>query len=140
LLQRYDLQDQALMIGTDSSTDYFTGKVRLSCTRKQLEQNMLKPGYDPRQYYLFGGVEDMTEADVHWADQQGIMVVAAVNLFKYRGQPDYLEEAAEDIAILKARGVKKFQIDSNFDGAFFRNKQVTTPTAQARPAQKRSSP
>jgi len=122
LLKKYGLQKQALMIGTDSSAAYFTGKVRLSCTRRQLEENSQKPGYDPAHYYLFGGVKDITADDVQWAEQKHIMVVAAVNIFTYRKSPDYLKEAFADIATLKARGVKRFQIDSNFDSAFFQKK------------------
>ena len=119
LLDKYDLREHALMIGTDSSADYFTGKVRLSCTRRQLEENSLKAGYDPAHYYLFGGVKDIQAGDVQWAEQKGIMVVAAVNIFTYRRRRDYLQEAAADIETLKARGIRRFQIDSNFDGAFF---------------------
>jgi glycerophosphoryl diester phosphodiesterase len=36
LLKQYDLFRSALMIGTDESTDFFTGKIKLSCTRKQI--------------------------------------------------------------------------------------------------------
>ncbi|HRQ50330.1 MAG TPA: glycerophosphodiester phosphodiesterase family protein, partial [Agriterribacter sp.] len=54
LLKKYGLQKGALMIGTEESTDFFTGRIKLSCTRKQLEENMLKPGYSPSHYYLFG--------------------------------------------------------------------------------------
>ncbi len=119
LLKKYGLQEQALIIGTDSSTGYFTGRVRLSCTRKQLEDNSLKPGYDPRFYYLFGGTNTVSAADVQWASSKGIMVVGAVNIFTYRKRPDYLVEGAKDIKTLKSWGVTRFQIDSDFDGAFF---------------------
>jgi glycerophosphoryl diester phosphodiesterase len=122
LLNKYGLRKKAIMIGTDSSADYFTGKVRLSCTRRQLEDNMKKPGYSPDHYYLFGNVKSITADDVKWAKQNGIMVIAAVNILSYHRNPDYLKQAAADIDMLKARGVKRFQIDSNFDGAFFLDK------------------
>ena len=44
LLEKYNLLEQALMIGTGESTPYFTGKIKLSCTRQQLEENKKKPG------------------------------------------------------------------------------------------------
>ncbi|MDR3711883.1 MAG: glycerophosphodiester phosphodiesterase family protein [Puia sp.] len=119
LLKKYGLQEQALMIGSDSSTGYFTGKVRLSCTRKQLEENSHRADYNSRFYYLFGGTNTMTEEDVQWANSKGIMVVGAVNIFTYRKRPGYLTEGAKDIATLKSWGVTRFQIDSDFDGAFF---------------------
>lgn len=117
LLKKYDLLDSAIMIGTDESTPWFTGKVRLSCTRQQLEQNRLKPGYKAADYYLFGGVKSMTQEDVRWAMQQGIMVLGAVNLFSYRQAG--INAAFSDIEILKSWGVRRFQIDSELQPAFF---------------------
>jgi hypothetical protein len=64
LLKAYGLQRQALMIGTDESTPFFTGKIKLSCTRAQLERNMQKPGYAPGNYYLFGTPEEMSASDI----------------------------------------------------------------------------
>jgi glycerophosphoryl diester phosphodiesterase len=116
LLKKYDLLDSALMIGTDESTPWFTGKVRLSCTRQQLEENSHMPGYKPSSYYLFGGVKSMTADDVLWAGKQGIMVVSAVNMFSYR--QDGLPAAFRDIETLKSWGVRRFQIDSEMGAAF----------------------
>ena len=116
LLKKYDLLDSAIMIGTDESTPWFTGKVRLSCTRQQLEENSHKPGYKPSYYYLFGGVKSMTPGDVQWAGQQGIMVVGAVNMFSYR--QGGLTAAFKDIETLKSWGVWRFQIDSEMRPAF----------------------
>jgi glycerophosphoryl diester phosphodiesterase len=112
LLQKYHLQETAWMIGTDESTPYFTGKIKLSCTRKQLEENKLKPGYKPSDYYLFGNVHEITAADVKWATQQGIIVLGAVNAWSYKNKDTYLKDAARDIKLLQQRGVKNFQIDS----------------------------
>ncbi|CAL1517752.1 glycerophosphodiester phosphodiesterase family protein [Chitinophaga sp. MM2321] len=114
LLKKYGLQEQALMIGTEESTPYFTGKVRLSCTRQQLEENSHKAGYSPAHYYLFSDLKNMSEADVKWAGQQGVMVVGVVNLFRYRQGGN----AAKDIATLRSWGVTRFQIDSEFYPAF----------------------
>ena len=118
LLQKYGLDKQALMIGTDESTDYFTGKIKLSCTRQQLEVNTQKPGYNPEFYYLFGDVGHMSDDDVKWAQYQGIMVVGVLNMFRYKGKRPYAA-AARDAARLKSLGVQFFQLDSAFD-RFFR--------------------
>ncbi|KAA2241969.1 glycerophosphodiester phosphodiesterase family protein [Chitinophaga agrisoli] len=122
LLQKYGLDKQALMIGTDESTDYFTGKIKLSCTRQQLEINTQKPGYSPEYYYLFGETGSMTDDDVKWAQYQGIMVVGVLNMFRYKGKKGksrpYLA-AARDATRLKSLGVQFFQLDSEFD-RFFR--------------------
>jgi len=119
LLQQYGLDKQALMIGADESTDYFTGKVKLSCTRQQLEINIQKPGYNPEYYYLFGDVNTMSEDDVKWAQAQNIMVVGVINWAKYKGRTRAAyAAAARDIARLKSWGVLYFQLDSEFDKYF----------------------
>ena len=118
LLKKYHLLEQALMIGTDESTPYFTGKIKLSCTRQQLEDNKKKSGFKPGHYYLFGGTDSMTAEDVAWADREGIMVVAAINRFHYRDAKNPDEAIASDVATLKAWGVKYFQIDSEFSRYF----------------------
>jgi hypothetical protein len=115
LLKQYDLLDSAIMIGTDESTEWFRGKVKLSCTRQQLEENSRKPGYKPSHYYLFGGVKSMTAEDVRWAYQRGIMVVGAVNMFSYR--EGGIPAAYKDIAMLRSWGVACFQIDSELQPA-----------------------
>jgi hypothetical protein len=118
LLQQYQLDKEALMIGADESTGYFTGKVKLSCTRQQLEVNIQKPGYQPDYYYLFGDVNTMSEDDVKWAQAQGIMVVGVVNWASYRGRSRPYTAARRDIARLKNWGVQYFQLDSEFDRYF----------------------
>jgi glycerophosphoryl diester phosphodiesterase len=116
LLKKYNLQENALMIGTDESTPWFTGKIRLSCSRQQLEENIRKPGYNASDYYLFAGVNSMTAADVSWANQLGIMVVGAVNMWSYKQSGT--GTAIKDIETLKSWGVKRFQIDSELDATF----------------------
>lgn len=120
LLKKYNMQEQALMIGTDESTGYFTGKIKLSCTRQQLEDNKKKPGFRPGHYYLFGGTDSMTAEDVSWADREGIMVVGVVNRFHYRDAKNPDEAIGADVETLKSWGVKYFQIDSEFSRYFQR--------------------
>jgi hypothetical protein len=114
LLKKYKLLEQALMIGTDESTEYFTGKIKLSCTRKQLEENKKKPGYKPDHYYLFGNADNMTADDVVWAGKEGIMVVGVINRYRYRDSKDPDKDISADVETLKSWGVKNFQIDSEF--------------------------
>lgn len=118
LLKKYNLLEGALMIGTDESTEYFTGKIKLSCTRQQLEANKRKPGFRPRDFYLFGGADTMTAGDVAWAGQEGILVVGAINRWHYREAANPDAAIASDIAKLKSWGVKNFQIDSEFSVYF----------------------
>lgn len=114
LLEKYGLKSTALMIGTDESTEFFTGKVRLSCTRKQLEANMQLPGYKPAHYFLFERPVNLTADDIQWAEQKHIMIVAAINKFHYRKSANMMYDAANDIHKMVSIGVKNFQIDSEF--------------------------
>ncbi|HET7115378.1 MAG TPA: glycerophosphodiester phosphodiesterase family protein [Hanamia sp.] len=119
LLKRYKLLSQAMMIGTEESTHFFTGKIRLSCTRKQLESNMEKPGYSSRNYYLFELPKNLSVSDVEWAKKNHIPVVAIINGFRYFRSDNPVEETRNDIDKMIGEGVSCFQIDSKFDAPFF---------------------
>lgn len=114
MLDRYHLRESAIMIGTDESTEFFTGKVRLSCSRKQLEENMKKPGYRPDHYYLFERPVNLTREDVAWARKHHIRLVAAINKYHYRKSADMMADAKKDCERMLAYGVNEFQIDSEF--------------------------
>ncbi|QRR00537.1 glycerophosphodiester phosphodiesterase [Dyadobacter sandarakinus] len=120
LLDRYDLRSTALMIGTDESTAFFTGKIRLSCSRTQLEENMKKPGYRAADYFFFERPARLTQEDVTWARSNGIMLVAAINKFHYNQSGDMLTDAAADCRRMLTSGVSWFQIDSDFRHFFER--------------------
>ena len=120
LLQQYHLDEEALMIGTDESTTYFTGKIKLSCTRKQLEENMLKQEYSALHYYLFGA--DLSKDDVEWAKKNNILAVGVVNEWRYKRARATKEDIEKDINELKATGLKFFQVDSIYEQYFLPHK------------------
>lgn len=111
LLDQYGLKEDALMIGTDESTEFFRGKLKLSCTRKQLEENKLRHGYSPEHYYLFSG--NISKADVDWATKEGILVVGVLN-HRTPFTSEALQIARQRASQLKDAGVRNFQIDSAF--------------------------
>ncbi|WP_108212111.1 glycerophosphodiester phosphodiesterase [Pontibacter mucosus] len=115
LLKQYNLHSNALMIGTEESTEFFTGKIRLSCTRQQLEDNMKKPGYKASDYYLFSG--DISQEEAVWARKNKILAVGVINAWGIKSD-DKIAEARSRADALKASGVKHFQIDSVFDVFF----------------------
>ncbi|WP_439559548.1 glycerophosphodiester phosphodiesterase [Dyadobacter sp.] len=114
LLDKYQLRGTALMIGTDESTDFFTGKIRLSCSRAQLEANLQKSGYKVTDYFFFERPAKLNEADIQWARSKGIMTVAAINKYHYRQSANMLADAARDCRRMLSLGVTHFQIDSEF--------------------------
>lgn len=115
LLKKYDCYDQAMMIGTDESTSFFTGRIKLSCTRKQLESNMKQAGYNPASYYLFSG--DISAADAAWAKQHHILAVGVINAWAF-SKADGMKPAAEQAKRLQDAGLAWFQIDSIFEPFF----------------------
>ncbi|WP_353720450.1 glycerophosphodiester phosphodiesterase family protein [Dyadobacter sp. 676] len=114
LLDRYGLRKTALMIGTEESTAFFTGKVRLSCSRRQLEENMRKPGYRAEHYYFFERPAKLAQEDAAWARKHNIRLVAAINKFHYRNSPDMMADAQKDCERMLRYGITEFQIDSEF--------------------------
>lgn len=115
LLKKYKLDRDALMIGSSASTEFFTGKIRLSCTRTQLEANQKRPDYSPDHYYLFA--RDISRDDVLWAKERRIMTVAAINSFTFP-QENLTEAARQKTQELKENGVTYFQIDGIFEEFF----------------------
>jgi len=115
LLKKYDLYNNALMIGTDESTEYFTGKIRLSCTRQQLETNMHRPDYKSSNYYLFS--DSISKADNDWARRHNLLVVGVINAWAFHGT-DAASQAAAQAERLKAAGVRTFQIDAEYASLF----------------------
>ncbi|ULQ52138.1 glycerophosphodiester phosphodiesterase [Flavihumibacter fluvii] len=115
LLEKYGLDDTALMIGTDESTDYFRGKIRLSCTRQQLEENMRKAGYKSSDYYLFSG--NISKEDAAWARGHGILAVGVVNAWSF-SPAEAAEKARTQAGLLIRAGVDCFQIDAEFEELF----------------------
>lgn len=117
LLKKYKLDKGALMIGTDESTEFFTGKVRLSCTRKQIEENMKRPNYRAENYYLFGS--DISKDDVAFAKDNNILAVGVINAFRYRRSANAAKDVATDAEKLQETGLTYFQIDSEFERYFW---------------------
>ncbi|MDN3686367.1 glycerophosphodiester phosphodiesterase [Cyclobacterium jeungdonense] len=116
LLDAYGLRSGALMIGTEASTEYFTGKLKLSCSLDQLKENRNRADFSPDHYYLFSTA--ISPQDFEWATEQGFLVVAAVNAWVF--ESGRIREPAEMVVEnLKRAGVRTFQIDSVYE-PFFR--------------------
>lgn len=114
LLDTHNLRKTALMIGTTASTEHFTGKIRLSCTRKQLEQNMLRNDYNPDNYYFFG---NPSKDDAAWAKKNNIMIVGVINEWAIKKESEQ-EEVETIIQNLKLNGIEFVQFDSKYDRYF----------------------
>lgn len=111
LLKAYGLDKEGLIIPSEEATDYFRGKIKLSCTREQVEVYQKRNDYSPAHYYLFA---NPSAEDYRWAVKNNIQVVGAINYHKDKAE-GYEELAGQ----LKALGVKYVQLDSQF-ARFFR--------------------
>ncbi len=111
-LDRYGSLHDAMMIGTSESTDFYRGKIALSCTRQQLEENLGRKDFKPEHYYLFAG--KISSEDVVWAKRNGIRVVGVVNAWAFK-DGDVLKQGERATAALLEVGVTEFQLDSVFD-------------------------
>lgn len=114
LLDKYNLRKNALMIGTSASTEFFTGKVRLSCTRQQLVANMERPDYSPDNYYYFG---NPSAEDAKWARKNNILIVGVINEWAIPRDKEK-EVVQRMVNRLKALKIKYIQIDSKYDVYF----------------------
>ena len=110
LLKKYDLNKKALIIPSEEATDYFRGKIRLSCTRAQVEAYQQRADYSPKHYYLFA---NPSQEDFDWAKANHIQVVGAIN-YNARSKMDYQAVAEKLISL----GVGYVQLDSQFDPYF----------------------
>lgn len=112
LLEKHGLLRDAMMIGSSASTDFYRGKIALSCTRQQLEENLRRSDFKPEHYYLFSG--KITAEDVTWAHNHGIRVVGAINAWGFKGD-DMMRQGEQAATALIDAGVREFQIDSVFE-------------------------
>jgi hypothetical protein len=80
-----------------------------------LEANQKREDYSPEHYYLFS--RDISGDDVIWAQENGIMTVAAINSFAFP-QENLMELARKQAVEMIATGVRIFQIDGIFEDFF----------------------
>ncbi|MDD2474830.1 MAG: glycerophosphodiester phosphodiesterase family protein [Dysgonamonadaceae bacterium] len=123
LLDKYNLRENSLMIGTSATTEFFTGKVRLSCTRDQLEANMKRLDYNPDNYYYFG---NPSPQDAKWANQNGIMIVGVINEWAIPKENE-IKNVKKIIHQLKTLNINYVQLDSKYD-IYFKESKDKKPT------------
>ncbi len=117
LLDKYHLRENSLMIGTSATTEFFTGKIRLSCTREQLEANMNRSDYNPDNYYYFG---NPSPQDALWAKHNKIMIVGVIN--EWAIPKDNEDTVVKEIVNqLKTLNINYVQLDSKY-AVYFQNK------------------
>jgi glycerophosphoryl diester phosphodiesterase len=115
--------DPIWSLGGPAVRPLFDGKVMVSVNRNSLRAALDAGEPVAERYFLFElGSELRTAAGqqaVQLARKHGIPAVAAINTFRYTmAKRDEWEGPKEDVAALRAGGVKYYQIDSRYEPLF----------------------
>jgi glycerophosphoryl diester phosphodiesterase len=113
-MKKHGLLKNALIIGTNETRNYFTGKAKTGYNLSALKKMKENAGFNASLYFLFDHGNTLTHEAVNWAQQNKILVVPSINKFHYTNIP-FMQGADRDITQLKQWGVEFYQIDSEFD-------------------------
>ncbi|SDE87359.1 Glycerophosphoryl diester phosphodiesterase family protein [Dyadobacter soli] len=114
LLRKYNLLENAFVIGSNEIRNYFNGKSKTGYSINALKQLKTQNQFVADRYFLFTHGNEIKEEDVKWAQANHVMVVPSINKYHYRDIP-FMDGAKRDIENLKKWGVVYYQIDSEFD-------------------------
>ena len=114
LMKKYGLLENALIIGTNETRNYFTGRAKTGYSFSALQKMKENPGFNASLYFLFDHGNVLTQESVNWAQQNKVLVVPSINKFHYTNI-HFMQGADRDIMNLKQWGVEFYQIDSEFD-------------------------
>ena len=129
VLQKHDMLKRSLIIGTRDTLEHFLGKAPVGLKYRPMRARLEKDASAKDHYFLFDH-GTLTEEMVRWTQAQGITVVPSINAYHYYDAstmagksrdelaPIIMAAAQRDIEKLKALGVTRFQIDSEFDRWF----------------------
>ncbi len=116
IMEKYNLLEDAYFIDNEARK-YFFGKAKfmIRATEADLIREKFENGEDVScHYFLFDAGIRLTSSLVKICQKANITVVPSVNFGHYHFE-DAGRGAKRDIEFLKACGVTKFQIDSDFD-------------------------
>ncbi|TVQ66391.1 MAG: hypothetical protein EA360_06025 [Balneolaceae bacterium] len=118
-LIRNGLLETTFILSGRQATEYFHDRTSHSISYTRL-LDAAEAGEDvSRRYHLFMLASQLTEEMIQKADELNVLVVAAVNEFRYdQANVDPWEGAQKDIERLLRLGVKHYQIDSMYEPLF----------------------
>lgn len=119
ILNQYNLLQETLILSGSEAQTYFKNKGSLSVDFKTLIQES-KRGVDVKNvYHLFELGSNLDQSMIKKADELGVKVVAAINIFRYQQAGiDIWEGARLDVERLMALGVRYYQVDSFYEPLF----------------------
>ena len=118
ILESVDLPLPTLTLaGDDAAKRYLTDTVVFPLSAEERAAVSAGTSVDIVNRYWFGLPRDLLEADADRMLEIGILVVPAINTFRYP-RDSHLEAAAKDVRRLIGWGVRAFQIDSVYRPLF----------------------
>ncbi|MDG2382553.1 MAG: glycerophosphodiester phosphodiesterase family protein [Pirellulaceae bacterium] len=114
ILKDCDLLNSAYVLGADRSKQALHRKAKVSINRVNLRKAIKNGEPVDQLYFLFELGAKLDKEIIDLARQHQVVVVAAINTFRYPPE-QHRRLAAEDIRRLKKLGVTHFQIDSVYE-------------------------
>jgi len=121
LIDKYDLDRACMTLGDAQVKEHLRGKVLLTITAEILDQVKQGESIDLHGYYWFGVPETWPLELVKPVQENGALVIPALNTFRY-SEENHRSEAQKDAERLLKAGVDGFQIDCIYQDYFGRPK------------------
>ncbi len=121
LIDKYDLERACMMLGDSLARDKLQGKVLLTIPDEMLDRVKQGEAVDLHGFYWFGVPEKWPLELVSVVQENGGLVIPALNTFRY-SEEQHRSEASMDAERLIKAGVDGFQIDCVYQDYFDRPK------------------
>lgn len=122
ILKKYDLLSSTFVLSDANAQQYFHGKASVSKGLDEIIRAAVAGENVGNLYHLFELGGNLDQQMIEKANQLGVKVVAAINVFRYH-QPHLSEEqeweaAGKDVERLMKLGVEYYQVDSVYEPLF----------------------
>lgn len=114
-----DLLESTFILSGRQATEFFHGRASHSISYSRLLEAVERGEDVSNRYHLFMLASQLNEEMIQKANELDVLIVAAVNEFRYhQANVDPWEGARKDIERLLGLGVKHYQIDSMYEPLF----------------------
>lgn len=121
LIKKHNLEKACMTLGGSRTQEYFKGTVLLTLSGTMLEKVKQGESVDLHGFYWFGVPETWPIDLVKPVQENGALVIPAINTFRY-SEENHRAEALKDVERLIEAGVDGFQIDCVYQDYLGRSK------------------
>lgn len=122
VLEKYDLLNSAFVLSDAAAQEYLRGKASIARGLDDLLEAEERGEEVSELYHLFELGGNLNEENIRTANELGVKVVAAINVFRYSRSGETEEErwkaAQKDVERLLDLGVEYYQVDSVYEPLF----------------------